>query len=273
MLGELACCESVTECIMDDPNDESRFSFPFQNEVIGPAVSLKRSRPTLNDVPGRDTVTFESLSSPLFQQLLRKHNKGGTLKAALAISLEESAIGGRKMIEVRRLMACGACFGVDVPFCMQCKGEHVLEAQHIVEVGFHCGVSTGYVVMVSGAGDAAEEIGQEAEDLVVEIQVAPHPFLERAGDDCHTQLLLSFAQAALGCSVYIPSLYGEVRINVPPGTQSHTFIRIPGEGFPVFDQRDLRGSLVVKVIVRVPVRVSTEGASLLRQFDQTFMPD
>jgi molecular chaperone DnaJ len=178
-------------------------------------------------------------------------------------------MAGKKRIEVARLVACDVCVcSSDHRSCLLCKGDQV-EVQHYVEVSFPAGVLSGHVVVICGAGDAAEGIAQEPGDLVVEIQVAPHLFLHRVGDDCHMQLPLSFAQATLGCSLHIPSLYGDIVLVVPPGTRSHTFITLPGEGFPIVLQEGKCGCMVFKVLVVVPEIVSVESAALLRQFDKS----
>ncbi len=259
---------------MDDPDDASRFSFSSQLDLVGsgPSESKRRKTASLSDAPGRDTSIF-SLSSAPYQELLRKKGKGSTFKTILHITLEESAVSGKKMIEVARLVACDVCIGSsDRRSCLLCKGEQV-EVQYNVEVSFPAGVLSGHVVVIIGSGDAAEDIAQEPGDLVVEMQVAPHLVLRRVGDDCHMQLPLSFAQATLGCRLHIPLLYGEILLVVPPGTQSHTFISIPGEGFPIPLQEGKRGCMVVKLLVIVPQNFSAEGAALLRQFDQLYAPD
>jgi DnaJ-class molecular chaperone len=244
-------------------------SLSLQSDLVGSGASEPKKRKTasLSDAPGRDTSIF-SLSSGRFQELLRKKGKGSTFKTILHISLEESAIAGKKMIEVARLTACDVCIGSsDRRSCLLCKGEQV-EVQHNVEVSFPAGVLSGDVVVIIGSGNVAEDVTQEPGDLVVEIQVAPHLFLHRVGDDCHMQLPLSFVQATLGCSSHIRSLYGDIVLVVPPGTQCHTFITIPGEGFPVVLQGKC-GVMVFKVLVVVPGTVSVESAALLRQFDQS----
>jgi DnaJ-class molecular chaperone len=232
----------------------------------------------LGDAPSRDTLVLmrDDLSSPQFRRLLETHerlsvDKGGTVRTTLGLSLEESAAGGSRYIEVSSLRACKACRGGKEPtlLCSTCAGEGVVSVALDVQVDFPPGVCSGHLITIAGAGDAADDVSQESGDLVVEVQLEPHRFLQRMGSDCHTQLSLTFLQATLGCRLHIPSLYGEVVLEIPPGTQPHSFFSIPQGGFPIANDPARRGHMVVKVLVNVPQNVSPRAAALLRQFDDS----
>ncbi len=244
---------------------------------------LKRRKPDdgsgvsgLSAPPRRETVDMnEDLASPLFAQLLRDHfGKGSTLRTTLTISLEESAVGGSKIIEVNRLVACQACAGTNSSAtCPRCRGERVVSVVQNAQVDFPPGVASGYAVVVAGGGDAADDVAQEPGDLCVDVRVQAHPFLRRVDGDCHTELSLSFCQAALGCKLHIPSLYGFARLTVAPGTQPHSFVTIAGEGFPVPSLGEQgeqeRGNMVVKLLIQVPRNLAPEDAATLRLFDKS----
>jgi curved DNA-binding protein len=75
---------------------------------------------------------------------------------------------------------------------------------------------------------------------------------------------VDFSEAVLGTTVEVPTLEGKKRVKVPPGTQSHTKMRLKGLGLPRF-QREGRGDELVKVIVRVPKRVSEKSKKLIEE--------
>ena len=217
---------------------------------------------------GSTRIAFERPAPPVRKDI----NKGRTLKTTMVISIGDSATGGRKVIQVARQEACRMCAVVGAPrgpACEGCRGERVVTVCTNVQVDVPPGVLSGYSAVVPGAGDATEDVQQMPGDLIVEVQVHPHPFLRRLGNDCHAELPLSFSQATLGCKLRIPSLYGQATLVVPPGTQSHTMISIADEGFPIpSPEPPRRGAMVVRVLVAVPKSVSAEDAALLRLFDK-----
>ena len=91
-----------------------------------------------------------------------------------------------------------------------------------------------------------------------------HPIFTREGDDLVVEKEVSFSEAVLGTTVEVPTLEGKKRVKVPPGTQSHTKMRLKGLGLPRF-QREGRGDELVKVIVRVPKRVSEKNKKLIEE--------
>ncbi len=241
--------------------------------IAADVIELKKRKPDrtseLSDAPGRDAVTID-LTSPLFQLLLKKQRCAGrNLRAVMMISIEESAVGGSKRIELNRLVACSACAGSsDGACCFRCAGKRVASAPLDERVDFLPGVLSGHQIVLDGAGDATEDVLQGCGDLTVDVRVAPHPLFHRVGDDYHMELLLTFAQATLGCTLFIPSVYGQAMLVIPPGTQSHSFLSISNEGFPIPAAKNERGCMVVKVVVHVPGKISVEEAALLRQFDK-----
>jgi curved DNA-binding protein len=94
--------------------------------------------------------------------------------------------------------------------------------------------------------------------------VRDHPIFTREGDDLVVEKEVDFSEAVLGTTVEVPTLEGKKRVKVPAGTQSHTKMRLRGLGLPRF-QREGRGDELVKVIVRVPKRVSEKSKKLIEE--------
>ena len=124
------------------------------------------------------------------------------------------------------------------------------------------GVDNGDRVRLSGEGEAIQ--GGESGDLYVEIRVKEHDKFVRNGADLHLDVPISFADAALGREVEVPTLDGRINLRIPEGTQSHKIFRIKGKGVtPV--RESMKGDLLCRVIVETPTNLSSEQKDLLRQ--------
>ena len=127
------------------------------------------------------------------------------------------------------------------------------------------GVDNGKRIVIRGMGDAGEN-GGPAGDLVVVLHVEQHPFFERDGADLYCAVPITIAQAALGCDITITSLDGKkVTIKVPDGTENGKLLRIKGEGVPLSGS-SRKGDLYVKIIVRVPTKLSIKQKELLKEY-------
>src|SRR5207249_11466343 len=101
-------------------------------------------------------------------------------------------------------------------------------------------------------------------DLAVVVRVKPHPIFKREGQVVACEVPLSFAQAALGASIDVPTLDGKVEMRVPPGTQSGTIFRLRGKGLTLAGGG--RGDAHVKVVVETPTQLTAEQRELLEKF-------
>ena len=128
------------------------------------------------------------------------------------------------------------------------------------------GVDNGSVVSLRGEGEPGERGGPSG-DLYVYIRVRPHKVFRRENENVYCDIPISFAQAALGDEITVPTLDGKVKQSIPEGTQSGTVFRLRGKGIPRLNNRG-RGDQYVKVVVEVPRKLSAEQKELLRKFDQ-----
>ncbi len=102
-------------------------------------------------------------------------------------------------------------------------------------------------------------------NLRVQILVKKHPFFDRRRNDLYCQVPISFAQAALGADIDVPTLDGPDRLHVPRGTQSGDILRIKGRGMPDISGRG-RGDELVEVVVETPRHLTPRQEELLREF-------
>jgi molecular chaperone DnaJ len=180
--------------------------------------------------------------------------------------------GGRGQIVQSRgffqvATTCPACGGEGVRItdpCPSCKGAGRVPAAVKLQVDVPPGVESGMWLQLRSQGELGD-IGAPRGNLRIQVMVKRHPFFERRRNDLYCQVPISFAQAALGAEVEVPTLEGPDRIQVPRGTQSGEQIRIRGRGMPDISGRS-RGDELVEVVVETPRYLTARQEELLREF-------
>jgi molecular chaperone DnaJ len=164
--------------------------------------------------------------------------------------------------------ACPRCHGngkvVSDP-CATCSGAGKIKRTKTLEVKVPAGIDDGMRIRSSGNGEPGVNGGPSG-DLYVEIQVKDHNIFQRDGDDLHCEVPVSFAQAALGGEIDVPTLGGKASIAIPEGTQSAKTFRLRSKGIKGV-RSSAPGDLYCHVIVETPVRLTSAQKDLLRQFD------
>ena len=117
---------------------------------------------------------------------------------------------------------------------------------------------------LSGEGEAGIAGGPPG-DLFVAICLKEHPLFEREGSDLHCQVPISFAQAALGAEIEVPTLEGKVKLRIPEGTQTGKILRLRGKGVPSI-RSTARGDQLLHIFVEVPSRLTKRQRELLETF-------
>ena len=165
---------------------------------------------------------------------------------------------------------CPACKGAGTTVgdpCSDCHGRGRVRKTKTLSVKVPAGVDDGDRIRLSGEGEAGRNGGPPG-DLYVEIRVNPHKLFTRDAADLACEVPISIATATLGGEVELPTLYGNVALKVPAGTQSGKVFRLRGKG--VSTVRDARqGDLFAKVAVETPINLSSEQKDLLQQFEQS----
>ncbi len=170
----------------------------------------------------------------------------------------------------RSQRVCDKCSGkgktVKTP-CQSCNGSGYVRKQKKLTVTIPAGIDDRQNIVLSGQGDAGRNGGQNG-DVYVEVSVKKHDMFEREGMNIYCDVPISFAEAALGATIKVPTLEGNVDYNIPEGTQSATVYTLKGKGITeVHGTR--RGNLVFRVIVEVPKNLSAKQKELLRAFAET----
>src|SRR6187455_2705345 len=163
---------------------------------------------------------------------------------------------------------CPSCGGagatIDKP-CRECGGRGRVRKNKTLSVKVPAGVDNGDRIRLAREGEAGRNGGPPG-DLYVDITVQPHQIFTREGQNLSCEVPDSFATAALGGTVDVPTLDGNVVLKVPPETQSGSLFRLRGKGVRSVRESGL-GDLFCRVQVETPVNLTAEQKETLRAFD------
>ena len=166
--------------------------------------------------------------------------------------------------------ACPTCEGegrIIKSKCTKCAGEGVMRGQEVIPVKIPAGVAEGMQLSVSGKGNAARHGGVNG-DLLVIIEEEDHPELLREGNDLLYNLNLSFAQAAIGGHIEVPTLDGKVKIKIEAGTQPGKVLTLKGKGVPHL-RGSGRGDQLVVVNIEIPTRLNNSQRTLFEELGKS----
>jgi molecular chaperone DnaJ len=165
-----------------------------------------------------------------------------------------------------RITECSKCRGkgyiIDDP-CPDCGGRGTVERTRRIQIMIPAGVEDGHTLRLRGEGDAGES-GVPPGDLYVVVNIAPHPVFARQDSDLYMETNVGVVQAMLGAEVVVPTLYGDVKLKVPNGTQPGTVFKVRGKGLPKFGRWG-KGDEYVKVNLEVPRNLTGQQKELLRE--------
>ena len=164
----------------------------------------------------------------------------------------------------QQVTTCDACLGrgkrIDDP-CPDCDGRGEKHETESLTVRIPVGVREGTMLRVPGRGMPSRDVGGETGDLLVVVRSAPDERFERQDIDLWRSETVELTDAVLGTVLEVPTLEGTVKLKVPPGSQPNDVMRLRGKGLPGFGG-DRRGHLFVRLLVRVPEKLSREEKKL-----------
>jgi DnaJ-class molecular chaperone len=211
---------------------------PFGSGGGGNAGGFKFS---FDDAPG-GAAGFEDIFSDLMgsgrNRGRTRGQPGENFSAAVTVSFDEAASGGTRRV--------------------------VLQNGEQIDVKIPAGVKDGQVVRVKGRGGAGRG-GAPAGDILLNVSVAPHPWMTRDGNDIRMDLPVTLKEAVLGAKVPVPTLTGTVSLSVPPNANTGTTLRLKGKGIA-------GGDLYVRLVVSLPDKADESLREFLSRWQADYDP-
>ena len=234
---------------------------------------------------------------------------GSALEYKLEIDFWDAVRGGVKKLQITRMDTCETCHGTgavgspqtcptcngsgtiqqtagkmrfNVPCtrcggtgklrtaCKTCGGEGRVRRTETIDVRIPAGVTSGGRVRVPGKGNAGT-MGASAGDLYLLVEVRPHPFFERRGNDLYTKVPVTVSEATLGAKVEVPTIDGRSIVRIPPGTNSGRTLRLREKGVPNA-RTGTRGDQYVEIQVVVPQPTDERVRNIMKELE-TVAPD
>ena len=172
-----------------------------------------------------------------------------------------------RFVNTRSCEACGGTGSVIKETCKTCGGTGRLRKQRKITINIPAGVDNGQAIPLRGQGHAGTN-GGPAGDLYIRISVKPHKQFTRKGYDLYLDVPITYAQAALGDEIDVPTLEGTVKYTISEGTQTGSTFRIRNRGIQMLNSQS-KGDLYIKVNIEVPRRLNKDQKALLKKFSES----
>jgi len=171
---------------------------------------------------------------------------------------------------VRNVQVCPDCHGsgkIIKDKCTDCRGTGYQTKLKTIQVTIPAGIDNGQSIRIRGKGEPGIN-GGEWGDLLVEVAVSQHPIFRRQDYDIFSTVPVSFVQAALGATIRIDTIDGQLEYELKAGTQTDTQVRLRGKGVPSLRNKNVRGDHYVTFVVQVPTSMTKEQKEALQAFGE-----
>src|SRR5262249_42700423 len=239
-----------------------------------------------------------------------EHEPGGDLEYQIEIDFWDAVRGAVKKLSITRLDACETCHGTGavgaaqtctlcggtgtvqqtagkmrfkVPctrcggtgkvraMCKTCNGAGRVRRTETIDVRIPAGVASGSRVRVPGKGNAGT-MSAPIGDLYLRVEVKPHPFFERRGNDLYTKIPVTVSEATLGAKIEVPTIDGRSLVRIPPGTNSGKTLRLKEKGAPSARNGE-RGDQYAEIQVVVPPPTDERVRNLMKELQEVAPED
>ncbi len=165
-----------------------------------------------------------------------------------------------------RVTTCPRCQGkgyVITDPCKECKGKGVVRRTRKIRIVIPAGVEDGHTFRLKGEGEAGEN-GAPPGDLYVVVNIRPHKLFKRQNSDILLDTKLNALEAAVGTRISVPTLYGDVMLEIPAGTQNGEVLKIRGKGLPKMNGWG-KGDQFVRINLFVPTNLTEHQKELIKK--------
>lgn len=229
------------------------------------------------DIKTRVEVTFEEAAFGVVKEVTINRDeqcttcsgtgcKPGTSKVTCDVCGGSGQVREGSMF-MQRIRTCEHCGGtgerVQDP-CNECKGRGTIRKQRKIKVSIPAGIDNGQIISLGGEGEPGLRGGAKG-NLYITVSVKKHPVFVRKGDSIFCDVHVSFAQAALGAIINVPTLSEPERYDLAEGTQTGSIFTLKGKGIKNVNGKGI-GDLYFTVIVDVPKKLNNTQRELLKQF-------
>jgi molecular chaperone DnaJ len=248
--------------------------------------SSRRGARSSRPMKGRDSLvkvnlTFEeavfgckkTISVDLDSECDECHGKGGfdevtcqTCNGTGVIRDEQRSLFG--IIQTQKV--CPNCRGEGKTYkniCKECRGEGHVSVNKTLTINVPEGIDTGHRLRLSGKGGAGSNGGENG-DIYLEFVVDDHDYFERNGDDIYLEVPITITDAILGCKKEIPTLSGNGYVEIKPGTQNYSKLKLKGKGIKN-PNTGKYGDMYVVVNVIIPTKLTRTQKDLLTELSET----
>ncbi|MEM7173917.1 MAG: molecular chaperone DnaJ [Bacteroidota bacterium] len=175
---------------------------------------------------------------------------------------KEKKMSNSMFIHMFSTQPCSHCQGegkIIQISCNDCQGQGRKKIEDLITINLPAGIAHGMEFSMTGKGNAPIRGGIPG-DLIISIEQTEDASLKRNGIDIHYKCYISFVDAALGAKVAVPTLYGEVLVKIPSGTQSGRVMQLKNKGLPALDRSNEIGIQFIHVYVWTPKKLTKEEA-------------
>ena len=190
----------------------------------------------------------------------------GTCHGSGYVTVQQQTLFGAMMRE----STCPTCRGsgkIIKNKCSNCSGSGREKVTQTIDVNIPAGVDDGMQLRVPGYGDDGIK-GAPKGDLYIHFRVKPHEYFKRRGNDIYLQLPISFSQAALGATIEIPTIHGNVDLKIPAGIQTNTSLRLRDKGIHQGGS-NRKGSQYVVVGIETPKNLTRTQKELFKKLEES----
>jgi DnaJ-class molecular chaperone len=204
-------------------------------------------------------------------------SRGRDIEHDMSIDLISALKGFETELSMQKMKQCPACQGSGtdpnspITNCQRCGGRGQLLGTEKIRVVIPQGVKDGSRVRVTGKGEPGLNGGRPG-DLYLIVHITSHPFLKREGDNLFMEVPVTVGEAMAGGTITIPTIEGQVRVKVPPKSQSGQTLKLKGKG-AVNPKTKKNGDLMVKLVIRVPQTDDKEALEAVKKLDGLYKED
>jgi len=173
---------------------------------------------------------------------------------------------------VQSVRTCPSCKGTGKTIkekCPTCVGSGFEKKRKKISVNIPAGIDNGQTIRLKGKGEPGTNGGPRG-DILLTIYARTHKQFERQGNDIYYEMKISIAQAALGTDIEVPTLDGNVKYPINPGTQTGTRFRLRGKGVPYLNHAKARGDQYVDVVIETPTKLNERQRELFFELAESF---